>query len=112
MHDPEEEDTIASIEALPSIDLENESATHHYGAIDASNVSHYSEDSLSGDIESAPLLSARREGRATLSPNIFPNSNLDSLASIEEGREKTDGELLRRLWSMKCQSPNNIFLFF
>ena len=93
LHDPEEEDTIASIEALPSIDLENESATHHYGAIDASNVSHYSAESLSGDIESAPLLSARREGRATLSPNIFPNSNLDSLASIEEGREKTDGEL-------------------
>ena len=89
--EPEEEDTIASIEALPSIDLENESATHQYGAIDAANVSHYSAESLSEDIESAPLLSARRDGRAT--PSNFPNSYLDSLASIEEGREKPDGEL-------------------
>lgn len=103
MLDSDEEDIVyqasdmgssASIEALPSIDLDVDTGLSHYGAINARNALRRPSAGEFGmdidgdyeqDIESAPLLLMRLEGQAQHFPNP-QNSNPDDCSDEREKR--------------------------
>jgi len=82
----------ASFEALPSIDLENEIGLHNYGAINAEDVQHnplaeeltMDIDDCEHDVETAPLISARREERSQPPPGPRNSFHADSCDSREK----------------------------
>ena len=62
-HQPSDLDSITSIEALPSIDLENERGIFDYGAMPTGEFRTANCEDINGDIETAPLLSGRSNGQ-------------------------------------------------
>jgi hypothetical protein len=60
---PSDLDSITSIEALPSIDLENERGIFDYGAMPTGEFRTANREDINGDIETAPLLSGRSNGQ-------------------------------------------------
>ena len=79
-HQPSDLDSITSIEALPSIDLEIERGIFDYGAMPSGEFRTTIGEDNNGDIETAPLLSGRSNGqpRTELIPFIVNRGDSSS----------------------------------